>query len=170
MNQVINAMNMKFPKVGQISTSDLDIWLNNKNEAQPKIPKPEGKIVVLDVRPLEEYEVSHLKNSTRVDHNIENIGQFVNSFTTPDSKEPLTFACYCSVGYRSSLLGTRMLDFFASEGITNINVFNVEGSLFKWGNEHRPMYNKNEEATVFVHPFNKVWGKLLDAELRKEKI
>ncbi|GAB1606521.1 uncharacterized protein LOC106877608 [Argonauta hians] len=168
MNQVIKGINMKFPKVAQVTTNDLDVWLNENSEEQTNIPKPKGKMVLLDVRPSKEYDVSHLKNAVRADHSIQNVGEFVKSFGDQESQEPLTFICYCSIGYRSSLLGTKILDFLDSEEIPNISVYNLEGSIFKWANERRPLYKENNEKTEYAHPYSSVWGKLLDSELRKE--
>ena len=44
---------------------------------------------------------------------------------------------------------------------------NLEGSLFKWANEGRHMRDKMDRPTVFVHPYNAVWGTLLKPELRR---
>lgn len=40
-------------------------------------------------------------------------------------------------------------------------VYNLEGSLFKWANENRPIVDRNGAITEKVHPYNSVWGKLL---------
>ena len=48
-----------------------------------------------------------------------------------------------------------------------MNAVNVEGSLFRWANEGRPVYRgveKLEDAKV--HPYNDTFGKLLDADKR----
>ena len=44
------------------------------------------------------------------------------------------------------------------------NVFNLEGSLFKWANEGRPVYRGSERVQE-VHPFDEDWGELLDESL-----
>ena len=49
----------------------------------------------------------------------------------------------------------------------NVKVHNLEGSLFKWANEKRPMVDKQGNHTVFCHPYNLIWGKFLDGSLRK---
>lgn len=78
--------------------------------------------------------------------------------------------CYCSVGYRSSLVAEKLHDYVKKSkdaASTNISVYNLEGSLFKWANENRHMVNSRGETTKFAHPYNAVFGKLLNSELRK---
>ena len=50
-----------------------------------------------------------------------------------------------------------------------ISVHNLEGSLFKWANESRPMVDGRDEPTIFAHPYSAVWGKLLKPELRRSE-
>ena len=45
-------------------------------------------------------------------------------------------------------------------------VFNLEGSLFKWANEGRPMVDRLGNKTLLCHPYSSVWGKFLNSELR----
>ena len=52
---------------------------------------------------------------------------------------------YCSVGYRSSELA----EFLMKTGFTE--VYNLEGSIFRWANEGRPVYRAEERVRV-VHP------------------
>lgn len=83
----------------------------------------------------------------------------------PYNKEPLKhltdikpdrpIVVYCSVGYRSSILARKLQD----KGFTN--VYNLEGSIFKWANEGRPLVQG--KVTVHkVHPYNAHWGHLLE--------
>ena len=46
-------------------------------------------------------------------------------------------------------------------------VYNLEGSIFAWANEGRPVYRGKERVQV-VHPYDKIWGRLLKKSLRKE--
>lgn len=50
-----------------------------------------------------------------------------------------------------------------------ITVYNLEGSLFKWANEGKPMVDINNRVTVYVHPYNAIWGKLLEKKLQREE-
>ena len=62
---------------------------------------------------------------------------------------------YCSVGYRSSILARKLQDM----GFTK--VYNLEGSIFKWANEDRPLV-QNQTTGYKVHPYNAHWGRLLE--------
>jgi hypothetical protein len=44
------------------------------------------------------------------------------------------------------------------------NVFNLQGSIFQWANEGRPLIT-NGHAVHVVHPFNERWGVLLNPQL-----
>lgn len=46
-------------------------------------------------------------------------------------------------------------------------MYNLEGSIFKWANENRQMVDHKNRSTVYAHPYNAVFGKLLKKELRK---
>jgi rhodanese-related sulfurtransferase len=66
---------------------------------------------------------------------------------------------YCSAGYRSS----RVSRWLGRQGFTNVR--NLEGSLFAWANEGRPMVSETGAAKE-VHPYNEFWGRLLKPEVR----
>ena len=66
---------------------------------------------------------------------------------------------YCSVGYRSAELARKL----TARG--HANVANLEGSLFAWANEGRPVYAGTRLADR-VHPYDAAWGSLLKPELR----
>ena len=52
---------------------------------------------------------------------------------------------------------------------SRISIHNLEGSLFKWANESRPMVDRMDQPTIFAHPYSAVWGKLLKPELRRSE-
>lgn len=109
-------------------------------------------LVLLDTRPVEEYRVSHLQGARRLDPDA-------TTFPVLDDvpKDTLIVA-YCSVGYRSSGVVERL----QQAGFTN--VYNLEGSIFQWANEDRPVY-RDHQVVRQVHPFNRTWGTLLNDEL-----
>lgn len=95
---------------------------------------------------------------------------------------PVKLVCYCSVGYRSSKLATRLQTLLhrqsdemasplagsnQSPAKTDVQVFNLEGSLFQWANENRPLISETGERTRFVHPYSAVWGRLVDTSRHK---
>lgn len=136
----------EYPGVPSITTDSLATLLNRSHAPVP---------VLLDARQPEEYAVSHLKGALRVDPGA-------TTFPRLDSLDADTpIVVYCSVGYRSAGITERLRD----AGFTN--VANLEGSIFQWANEGRPVYRKGERVQA-VHPYNKAWGQLLDAPLRAE--
>lgn len=134
----------KFPSVRQLSTADLASWLSDSKRAKP---------VLLDVRSPEEWKVSRLAGAKN---------------TPPGTKPEEALAgvakdapvvVYCSVGYRSSQLAEKL----QKAGWTN--VVNLEGSIFQWANEGRPVVDDRGPAKQ-VHPYDATWGELLKPELR----
>jgi len=71
--------------------------------------------------------------------------------------------CYCSVGYRSSALSTAIV---AENIAAATDVYNLEGSLFQWANEERPLVTTQGTATDKVHPYNWLFGKLVASQKR----
>lgn len=134
----------QFPQVRQISTADLASWLATD--------KP---LVLLDTRTPAEYAVSHLSQAHWLDPNTQNLGAIDWTSETP-------IVTYCSVGYRSA----RIADRLQAAGYTNIR--NLEGSIFQWANEGRPLYrnslNRDEQPVQQVHPYSAAWGRLLNRQ------
>jgi rhodanese-related sulfurtransferase len=134
----------KFPKVEWISTSELADWLANKKRPAP---------VLLDVRTTDEWNISHLAGSRRVDPNAS-----VDRAASGVAKET-PIVTYCAVGYRSGEIAERL----RAAGFTNVR--NLEGSIFQWANEHRPLVHGDEHVSQ-VHPYNSFWGRLLSDDVR----
>jgi hypothetical protein len=44
-------------------------------------------------------------------------------------------------------------------------VRNLDGSIFAWANEGRPL-ERNGQPAQLVHPYDALWGKLLDPARR----
>ncbi|MCZ6820754.1 MAG: rhodanese-like domain-containing protein [Calditrichaeota bacterium] len=132
----------KFSTVTQISTHRLAHWLTSEEEEKP---------VLLDARELKEYEVSHLQAARLA--GSENAA--IAAIRGLEKEHPIVV--YCSVGYRSSQLATRL------QTLGYKKVYNLEGSIFQWANEGRPVYSKGVKVEK-VHPYNKVWGHLLNSK------
>jgi rhodanese-related sulfurtransferase len=105
--------------------------------------------VLLDVRGEKEFAVSHLAGAFRAAKDpiaqLDHLGVKRN--------DPIVV--YCSVGYRSSVLAEKL----TQAGFTNVR--NLEGSIFAWTNEGRPLVNASGPAEG-AHPFNLVWGRFLE--------
>ena len=123
----------EFPNVKSIGTAEL--------------AKMERKPVLLDVRTAAEFDVSRIAGAQRVNPDAATVA-------LPKDTQIVT---YCSVGYRSAKSAQRL----QAAGFTNVR--NLDGSIFQWANEGRPLDGGRK-----VHPFNKKWGALLDAARRAE--
>ena len=134
----------KFTKIEWISTSELADWLADKRRSAP---------VLLDVRTPEEWNVSHLPGARRVEPNAsaESVGGGLSKETP--------IVTYCAVGYRSGEMAERL----RAAGFANVR--NLEGSIFQWANEHRPLVHDDERVST-VHPYNTFWGRLLNDDVR----
>lgn len=133
-----------FPDVPQLSTERLAELLAEGAD-----------VALLDARSKEENATSHLQGAVRATS-----VRTARDALEEHGGEP-TVVVYCSVGYRSSRLAQQL----KAQGIEN--VFNLEGSLFKWANEDRPVYRDSEQVRS-VHPFDDDWGTLLQ-EFRHPK-
>ncbi|MDQ2658906.1 MAG: rhodanese-like domain-containing protein [Verrucomicrobiota bacterium] len=143
--RLVNAkIHREFPDVPRITTAELADWLHD-----PARPAP----LLLDVRTPAEFEVSHLKNAERIAPDA-----LASAVHQPKDRPIVT---YCSVGYRSGGLAEKL----RGAGFTHVS--NLEGSIFAWANEGRPVYAGAAKVTK-VHPFNHVWGLLLHEPLRAD--
>lgn len=129
------SLKQKYPGVATISTAEL-----------ASMEKPP---VLLDVREEKEFVVSHLPGAARAAKDpiaqLDQLGVKRNDL----------IVVYCSVGYRSSLLAEKL----TQAGFTEVH--NLEGSIFAWTNEGRPLVNASGPAKG-THPFNRVWGRFLE--------
>lgn len=143
---LVNAkIHSEFPDVARMQTSELAAMLDSK----------EQKPLLLDVRTKAEFDVSHLAGATRVEP-----GSEVSKLALPKDKPIVT---YCSVGYRSAAMAKKLRDAGYS------HVTNLEGSIFRWANENRPLVH-NGQPTDKVHPYNGLWGTLVEKAHRAENV
>jgi rhodanese-related sulfurtransferase len=134
----------KFANVEWISTSELADWLADKRRPAP---------VLLDVRTEDEWNVSHLPGGRRVEPAA------AAEIVRADLPKEAPIVTYCAVGYRSGEMAQRL----RAAGFTNVR--NLEGSIFQWANEHRPLVRGDERVSQ-VHPYNSFWGRLLTDDVR----
>lgn len=126
-----------FPAVPAMTTQHLADWLNQGKEPQP---------LLLDVRKAEEFAVSHLPQARHAPD--------VNAVLAMDLPKAQPLVAYCSVGYRSARLAAQL----QAAGFTEVK--NLEGSIFQWANEDRPLVQSGQPVSG-VHPYNSLWGLLL---------
>lgn len=135
---VLKGIRWKFPEAVHISTDSLAGLLRSSPDAPP---------ILLDVRAPEEYEISHLTGAIRT----ETLEEALTALKAAGSDRDIIL--YCSVGYRSSEMAQKL----NGEGFERL--FNLEGGLFRWVNEGRPL----AQGEAKVHPFDRLWGTLLDS-------
>jgi rhodanese-related sulfurtransferase len=138
------SLRQRFPKIEWISTGELAGWMSDHARRAP---------LLLDVRTTQEWEVSHLAGARRVEPNA----PLETAIAGVAKDAPIV--TYCAVGYRSGELATRL----RAAGFTNVH--NLEGSIFAWANEHRPLVQAGDPVTT-VHPYSSFWGRLLRDEAR----
>lgn len=141
-NAVEALISEDFPQVPGLSPDALAEQLDS---GQPEI-------ILLDAREADEFAVSHLRGARHVGSNAQAASRLVAS--APDA----LVVAYCSVGYRSAALVREL----HSRGHTN--AVNLEGSLFRWVGEGRPVY-RGTTPVLEVHPYDESWGALLPAHL-----
>jgi rhodanese-related sulfurtransferase len=130
----------KYPDVKQLQTAELQSWLTNSGS------KP---VIIIDARRKEEFNVSHISGAKNIPYNSKDPLKYLTNIK-PDNH----IVVYCSVGYRSSILARKLQTLGFKE------VHNLEGSIFKWANEGRPLV-QNHTSVHKVHPYNTRWGSLL---------
>jgi rhodanese-related sulfurtransferase len=129
-----------FPNVQRITTEQLAHILSSS-----KLEKP----ILLDAREQEEYDVSHLKNALKTTTTAEALEILKNE------KKNRFIIVYCAVGYRSA----RLVQQLKERGFSN--TYYVEGSIFKWVTEGRPVY-RGDQRVYNVHPYEEEWRHLLN--------
>lgn len=135
----------EFPTVKWLTTQQFAQWLEDPLKPQP---------IILDARSEAEYALSHLKEAKRIDPKHPDLAAFAGYQDTP-------IVVYCSVGYRSA----RIAEQLGQAGFSR--VYNLEGSLFQWANEGRPVF-KDGCPAMFVHPYDALWGRLLKPRYRAQ--
>ena len=114
--------------------------------------------LLLDARGPAEYAVSHLPGARRVDPDAD-AAALARALADVDSGRPVVV--YCSVGVRSAGVAERL-------GRAGWDVRNLEGSIFRWANEGRPLVTAGGVAADVVHPYDATWGRMLRPARRAE--
>ena len=133
-----------FPEIPKITTAELAALL-----ADRRAPKP----LLLDVRTQPEFAVSHLAGAQHVEPKTDPA-----KVRLPEDKGA-PIITYCSVGYRSAEFARSL----RASGYTNVR--NLEGSIFEWANEGRPLAPAGT-STQKVHPYSRFWSGLVKKERR----
>ena len=138
--EVLRDIRNKYPEVKQLQTDELYSWIT--------VPGG-GSVILIDARKKEEFQVSHISGARHIPYNRDPSKYLANI------KQDDPIVVYCSVGYRSSILAEKL----QKMGFTEVH--NLEGSLFKWANEGKPVV-QGQKMIHKVHPYNAHWGRLLE--------
>lgn len=107
------------------------------------------QFTILDVRELNEFTVSHIKNSKYVGYNNFSIKKVLKEI--PNDKPVVV---YCSIGYRSEKIGEQLQK-------KGYKVYNLYGGIFHWANQGYEVVDSTNKSTKKVHGYDKDWGKWL---------
>jgi rhodanese-related sulfurtransferase len=135
-------ISLRFPGLEWVDTEELARWLQSEDESP---------LILLDARSEEEFAVSHIAGALRVEPGAK--GEAL-----PALAGDARVVVYCSVGYRSAAVARRL----GKRGRTR--VYNLEGGIFAWANEGRPL-RRDAEPVHVVHPYDALWGRYLDPAL-----
>ncbi len=144
LEEKIAELKVEFPRVAMLKPAALAEWLTDTQRVQPQL---------LDVRTPAEFAVSHLPAASHVP--VERRARAL--LATLDTNRPTVL--YCTTGYRASLMAVGL----EAAGYTNL--FTLEGSIFAWANEGRPLV-RNGRPVKDVHPYNPANGRMLKPEYR----
>lgn len=103
-------------------------------------------VTLLDTRPKNEFNVSHLPNARWVGYNDFDLSRVA------DLPKNSPIVVYCSVGYRSERVGEKLL----AAGYTNVR--NLYGSIFEWVNQGYVVVDSANRPTTRVHAYSPAWG------------
>jgi len=142
MEKATAAVRRKFPDARPISGAELASLQDG--------PAP---LFLFDVRSEEEYAVSRLRHAVH-DADSHNVLSFAG--------KPGRTVLYDSHGARSAEFAEALTRQWGHE------VSYLEGGIFQWANEGRPLVDAAGNPTDKVHPHNRYWGRLLAPERRAE--
>ena len=152
-NYIQRKIRRTFPGVPNVTTQVLADWLEDPSMADP---------ILIDVRAESEFAVSHLRNAIHATKS-KSILETIETIASNDADStPRNVVLYCSVGYRSSRVAKELLE--AGQD----RVFNLDGSIFQWANEGRPVYREGSRVND-VHPYSWIWKFLLKKHVDASK-
>ena len=114
-------------------------------------------MLLLDTRARAEYERSHLPGARWAGFREFDGGRWA------ELPRDTLIVTYCSVGYRSDLIGQRLREMGFER------VYNLYGSLFEWANRGYPLQNERGDTVKEVHTYNEEWSRwIVRPDLQKD--
>ncbi len=155
--RVRDELHRRFPLVTDvIETVKLDQWMRDV-----KIDPAKQGPILLDVRSAPEFTLSHIPDARHVLVGLD-LAE-MGLLTTPENRDAelkRPIVCYCAVGYESSELIERLKRL----GFTRVQM--LDGGVFRWANEGRPLVDGSGAAVKVVHPGNGSTSGLLHRSAR----
>jgi rhodanese-related sulfurtransferase len=129
----------RYTDVPFIGTDALANWLADRSRPAP---------VVVDVRSAVERTVSVIPGSLAANDGADVVAALAS--LDPDA----TIVVYCAGGVRSARAARKLV------AAGHRDVRNLEGGIFAWANEGRPL-ERDGRPTRYVHPSDEKWAVLL---------
>lgn len=144
MEKAKAAVRRDFPGANPLATAELATWLE----------EPEG-VILLDVREEEEFLASRIPGALSKAK-----GDLPGGSPTGSAIAEKRLVVYDSVGFRSA----EWIE--STDSPRPEKVFYLEGGIFQWANEGRSLVDEEGNPTRQVHPYNKLWGRLLERSVK----
>lgn len=178
-----------FPDVPLISTRELDELLNDLKENNAG-PEDEGSnVILLDIREVPEFKESRISGAELIVFSESYSKQFRDAVTAMKKKisqrkntnENFHVYVYCAVGARASMFAHGFQKYLKrmqmQEGssvdpedqraagddtlpFSCLDMRVVQGSIYKWAMEDRPLVDSSGNNTSTVHQCSVLWGKI----------
>lgn len=144
MENAIARVRRDFPKVKPVSTKTVGLYQASNMT-----------LLIVDARTAAEFAVSHLPGALHFTK-VAEVAEAVDSM----NKKPDSVLVYGALGFRSAEFAEKLQH-------SNVaHVEHLEGGIFQWANEGLPLVTPAGEETKIVHPYNQMWGRLLNGALR----
>ena len=142
---IVKYLRRQFPDVPNISVDELKRKIDS-----------DADVLIIDSRTEEEYNVSFIPTAKLLPYKSSQTE--VEDFLRENEVERRdSVVCYCSLGYRSSVLAGRIREY---QPDLQVKVYNLEGSIFKWVNSNLSVVNPSGDTVQCAHPFSYMWGLL----------
>lgn len=131
------------------------------------------RLLLLDAREPAEYTVSRIPGAVNVSPSAHTDPEVVRALVQAADGGDINnvVVCYCSIGFRSSQLVNALI---THRPEYSGRVYNLEGSIFRWATDGGVLVSGPQEgetaAAHVVHPFNALFGRMLDANLRSSAL
>jgi len=135
-----------YPRVEPVRAARLAEWLDS-----------DPALLLVDARDPEEFAVSRLPGAV----NLRDVDA-VRAHRDATNPPPDRVVVYGALGFRSIELAEEL----GEAGVPGVR--HLRGGIFAWANEDRPLVDAEGRPAERVHPYNRIWGRLLEPGKRLE--